>query len=209
MPGFYAGENVYYCPPGVSHTETPAGFEYCIEKENGHWFNYDNGTWIDRTKEYIDTYAIALVQARLPSYSVKPSDQSTTSTTPVAADALSLALAANSTYFFRFDVIFRSSNASGSIKIEMVPPAGVVSSTFVIQIPSAVLGAMTYITSFDPAGEGAAIISTDTNYVATITGIISTGATPGSVAVKFGTTNSNFTCTIKAGSYGFANKLTA
>lgn len=133
----------------------------------------------------------------------KTSDFSTTSTTFVDVTQFTFAVAANTLYRFKFDVIFSTANATRGVSFAVNGPA---SPNFCVASYKIYDATSSPIDAFDRAYDtGATSLSQDTANVpvpATIEGLLSTGATSGTFALRFHAENAGFAAKVLTGSIG-------
>lgn len=181
-----------------------------LEKDTGKFFLRSGGAWVDVTTATLTAFANTVIAARLPLYGVKSEDQGTTSTSLVDISELGLLVAANASYFFRWDIVYKSSLAAANIKLGLTGPSAPNVFSYAISIPSnAGGGGIDFTTGFDTALDGVSLVTADNNYVASISGILVNGANAGTLQPQFGVTNGAATCTVKTGSWGMRHKLSA
>lgn len=125
-------------------------------------------------------------------------DVSTSSTSYQQISDLSFTVKPNMTYFLFYYLLFRCSLFS--VKLDLDYPAGLVTNPYNIYIPSLIGGIASITQGVNSATDGVLVPAANTDYIATIQGVIKTGANVGAVVPKFASNNVLSTCTIKAGS---------
>lgn len=141
---------------------------------------------------------------------VKTADQTVqtaTPTDPVSADDLSFAVEAGKTYYFIFQCIFQTSDLNNGLSLGVtfptfVPPTVIAG---IVRIPFSSAGSSSMwagpIVSSDGLITATQAPAANTNYMATIEGIITPGE-DGTLQVRFAGETVTATVTMKAGSMG-------
>jgi hypothetical protein len=130
-------------------------------------------------------------------------------TTVGSTTGLGLSLAANTTYTFDYVVLFQSSALATGIGLALTGPASPSYIDYTVTIPIGAdgTGAMYsgWGTTYDDTVLGTAVQAANTTYVARIYGVITTGATAGTLTPRFRSEINGNTVTVKAGSWGSLN----
>lgn len=137
----------------------------------------------------------------------KSADQTFTTTTLANVTDMSFAVAASQDYYFKFVVMFQSTTTTSGIGLGVTCPASPTGITYAVSIYSAAAGTAGAFQGVSSAS-GTAVLTTaavaaNTNYTATIEGILSNGANAGTLQLQArqgGGTAANQV--VKKGTYG-------
>jgi len=135
----------------------------------------------------------------------KAADESSSSTTVGSTTGLGLAVAANTTYTFEYDVLFQTAATTTGIGLAMTGPVGG-TINYTIKTPGGAngTGAMYsgWGTAYDDVVLATAVEAASTTYVAHIYGVLHTGANAGTLTPRYRTEVGASAVTIKADSWG-------
>jgi len=138
------------------------------------------------------------------SFALLVADQSTTASTLTSVTDVAFALLPNTTYTFKFWVVFRSSSSSNGIRIGLTFPA-VVRFAASVSIPIAADGTSAefhgWLTSSGDQVVGTSVQASNTDYVAIVEGTIRVSAA-GNIQLAFGSETSGTTITVRLGTVG-------
>lgn len=139
------------------------------------------------------------------SWAILSADQTTSASSPLqTATNMAFALLPNSTYTFKFWVIFRSASSSNGIRIGLTFPS-VYRFSASVEIPVTADGTggthQGYLTFSGDAVIGTAVQAANTDYVAIVEGIIRVSIA-GNLQLVFASENSGTTVTIREGTSG-------
>lgn len=131
-------------------------------------------------------------------------DRTVVSTTPVDATGLSFAVAANTNYFFEFQIIYQSDTATVGVGMAVNGPASPISITYnVVIAASTTTHIINHIRAYDTYAQTTLAIDTiNADTPAFIRGILLNGANAGTLVVRFRLETGTTVVTIKAGSFG-------
>jgi hypothetical protein len=137
-------------------------------------------------------------------------DDTTTANTLSSATGLNLTLAANTTYSFDYLILYQSSATNTGLGLAVTGPASPNYVSYTVNIPVAADGTggmfSGWGTAYDDPVVGTGVQAAATTYVARIYGVISTGASGGTLTPRFRSElNGANTLTLKAGSWGALN----
>jgi hypothetical protein len=135
-----------------------------------------------------------------PSKVMTTADQSTTSTSTGAVTGLSFPVEANRSYMFEFVAFSSAAATSTGIKLAVTGPTG--SSSIVGYHIATSATAIAFAVIADGSAYTAATSAGTTLVPNLVKGTITVGATPGNLALNFGSEVNASGVTIKAGSYG-------
>lgn len=133
---------------------------------------------------------------------VSANDQTTTTVAMTSVTDMGFALLPNRTYHFRFLLIFRSASTSNGIRLSVTTPS-VVRFAATVAIPNGADGSMMvgWITSSGDTVVSSIVQASNTDYIATIEGIIRVSIS-GNLQLTFGTESAPTVVTIRSGSLG-------
>ncbi len=136
------------------------------------------------------------------SFIVTAADQVTTAATMTTVTDMGFALLPNRTYMFRFWVIFRSSSSTNGIRLSLTFPT-TVRFAATVSIPNGFDGTvwLGWITSSGDAVISSNVQSSNTDYIATIEGIIRVSVA-GNLQLTFGSETSGVSVTVRMGTVG-------
>jgi hypothetical protein len=128
------------------------------------------------------------------------------STTLGNANGLSFSVNANTYYHYKFVVVFRTAATTTGIRLSVTTPASPTVFSGKAQIPIAIDGAggewQGWITASDDAVIGTGVQAANTDYIAIVEGNILTGATAGTIQLRFASEVAGSNVTIRNGSFG-------
>jgi len=137
-------------------------------------------------------------------FALLAADQSTTASSLTSVTNVAFALLPNTTYTFKFWVIFRSSSSSNGIRLGLTFPA-VVRFAASVHIPILIDGAGAeyhgWLTSSGDQVVGTSVQASNTDYVAIVEGTIRVSVA-GNLQLVFGTENSGTTVIVRLGTGG-------
>jgi hypothetical protein len=135
----------------------------------------------------------------------KGADESSSSTTLGSTTGLGLAVAANTTYTFEYDVLFQSAALTTGIGLAMTCPAGA-TINYTVETPAAANGTAAMYSGWGTAADDVVLATgveaINTTYVAHIYGVLKTGVTAGTLAPRYRTEVNASAVTIKTDSWG-------
>ena len=129
-----------------------------------------------------------------------------TRTTVSNATGLSFAVAPDTTYSFRFEVLFRSAATTTGLKVAVTCPASPATFSYKARIPAAADGVagefQGWGTTSGDVITATGVQAANTTYLATVEGVLRTGAAGGTLQLQVGTEVNASAITIKAYSGG-------
>lgn len=134
------------------------------------------------------------------------SDQSLSGAVMTGITELSCLVQPQDKCYFDFYILFQSSSALSSIKIDMGFPSSPVLMAYNISIPASVAGADAVLSSANRACIGTALISSATDYLAHVNGVLINGSNSGVLQPQFASTGIG-TVTARAGSSAIMTNL--
>lgn len=134
------------------------------------------------------------------------SDQSLSGAVMTGITELSCLVQPQDKCYFDFYILFQSSSALSSIKIDMGFPSSPVAIAYNVLIPAAAAGADTILSSSNRACIGTALIASATDYLAHIKGVLINGNNAGILQPQFASTGIG-TITARAGSSAIMTNL--
>ena len=144
----------------------------------------------------------------LPTHVTLGSDVTNATTSLADCTGLSFVVAANTTYRVRFVMQFQNTSTSRGVSVSLNGPSSPTSVYFNVHLANyypAFALSMTRSGSgaaYDAAISVSAVAAANTSYPAVIEGALVNGENAGTMIVRFSTTSTSSTATIKAGSYG-------
>lgn len=138
-----------------------------------------------------------------------PADIETTGTVFVNAAGLALDVAANSTYKFDFIVVFRTAALTTGLGLAVTGPASPMTFAYQREIPTttAAINALQAFTDDGSAAPTASIDVANADRMATVCGVIKTGASAGVIQLRFKSEVNASKVILRAGSGGALTKL--
>jgi len=135
------------------------------------------------------------------------SDQAVSGTVLTAVTELSCPVAANDRCYFNFYIVFQHTLITESLKLDIGFPTSPASIVYNIVVPNAVAGADAAIFSFNRVATGSLLVSANTDYMASISGVLINGSNAGILQPKVSSTAGLGTVTVRAGSSAIMTNL--